>query len=81
MECNLEGALGEIDVPKRYLRYLDVVLLGIHYNTPADLGQTAYTEMLVAAIESNPFVDIVTHPNDRIYPVDFEAVARAAHKS
>ncbi|MBN2196007.1 MAG: PHP domain-containing protein [Polyangiaceae bacterium] len=78
MECNLVGEDGEIDVPPPYLRFLDVVLLGIHYNTPSGLGSEIYTARLIAALARNPAVDILTHLNDPSYPVDFEAVARAA---
>jgi putative hydrolase len=78
MECNLVGEAGQIDLPEKYLPYLDVVLLGIHHNTPRGLGDAKYTQMLLAAIERNPAVDIITHPNDANYPVDFAAVARAA---
>ncbi len=78
MECNLVGESGEIDLPEERLPYLDIVLLGIHPNTPKNLGKDRYTQMLVAAIENNPAVDIITHPNDITYPVDFEVVARVA---
>lgn len=78
MECNLVGDDGVIDLPEHVVGYLDIVLLGIHYNTPAGLGRDKYTEMLVAAIDHNPAVDVITHPNDTTYPVDFAAVAHAA---
>ena len=78
MEGNLTGTPGEIDVPKRFLKYMDVVLLGIHPNIPYQLGKAAYTEMLVAAIRNNPCVDIITHPNDPMFPLDFDVLAATA---
>jgi len=78
MECNLIGDSGEIDLPKQYVRFMDVVLLGIHPNTPTGLGSAVYTARLVAAMDRNPAIDIITHPNEPNYPVDFRAVARAA---
>ncbi len=78
MECNLVGEDGAIDLPPQYLRHLDVVLLGIHYNTPTGLGSETYTARLLAALERNPAVDVLTHLNDPSFPVDFTAVARAA---
>jgi putative hydrolase len=80
MECNLVDENGTIDLPVNRLRYLDVVLLGIHPNTPKGLGREAYTRMLLKAVEKNPAVDIITHLNDETYPVDFEAVVLAAEK-
>ena len=78
MECNLVGNEGEIDLPKKRLPYLDVVLLGIHPNTEKGLGRDAYTDMLLRAIEKNETVDILTHLNDAHYPVNFEKVISAA---
>lgn len=78
MECNLLSEAGDIDLPMERLPFLDVVLLGIHPNTPKGLGKGRYTEMLVKAIERNPTVDILTHLNDETYVVDFESVVRAA---
>lgn len=78
MECNLVGEDGSIDLPPQHLRHLDVVLLGLHYNTPTGLGPEAYTARLLAALERNPAVDVLTHLNDPSFPVDFRAVARAA---
>jgi putative hydrolase len=78
MECNIKNETGDIDLPEEHLPYLDVVLLGIHPNTPKGLGRDRYTQMLLKAIEKNPAVDIITHPNDTTYPVEFAPVAEAA---
>ena len=78
IECNLVNEEGDIDLPVDRLPFLDVVLLGIHPNTPKGLGRARYTEMLLRAIERNPAVDILTHLNDETYFVDFEPVVRAA---
>lgn len=78
MECNLVNAQGKIDLPPRFKPFCDVVLLGLHPNTPAGQGKEAYTAMLIAAIEKNPCVDIITHPNDPNYPVDYKRLAQAA---
>jgi putative hydrolase len=78
MESNLTEALGAIDVPRNLLKWMDVVLLGIHPNTGANLGKEEYTRRLCAAMKANPFVDIITHPNDPNFPVDFNKVAACA---
>ncbi|MBN1575259.1 MAG: PHP domain-containing protein [Chitinispirillaceae bacterium] len=78
IECNLLDREGAIDLPGEYLRFLDIVLLGIHPNFPKGLDRQAYTEMMLAALRRNPMVDIVTHPNDATYPVDYEALAEAS---
>ena len=78
VECNLLEAQGTTDCPKQFLPYMDIVLLGIHHNIPRGFGKTKYTEMLLQAIEENPFIDVLAHLNVAHYDVDFESVVRTA---
>ncbi|MCL2183267.1 MAG: PHP domain-containing protein [Chitinispirillia bacterium] len=78
VECNLVNDRGEIDAPWHLIKFIDVVLLGIHPNTPKGLSADAYTDMLIAAIRRNKCIDIITHPNDVTYPVDYKRLAREA---
>jgi putative hydrolase len=78
MECNLLDRKGKIDVPSHFIKYLDVVLLGIHQNTKTGLGPNTNTNLLIRAMEMNPCIDIITHPEDSDYPVDFLRLAQAA---
>jgi len=80
MECNLTATRGIIDLPADYLKWLDVVLVGLHHNTPKYMGKEAYTSLLVGAIENNPGIDIITHPNDSAYPVDYPELADCARR-
>ncbi len=78
MECNVLNEQGEIDLPQHLIPYMDIVLVGIHFNIQEGLGQEAYTQMLLNVLARNPAVDVITHPNDEKYPVDFVALAKAA---
>jgi putative hydrolase len=78
IECNLVDDKGNIDTPRIYMDFIDIVLLGIHPNTPRGLGTDVYTDMLIRAIRKNPCIDIITHPNDPIYPVDYRRLAKEA---
>ena len=78
VECNLLDDKGKIDAPRSFMEFIDVVLLGVHPNTPQKLGMDVYTNMLVEAIRKNPCVDIITHPNDPTYPVDYRRLAKEA---
>ena len=78
IECNLVDDDGLIDLPDKLIPYLDVVLLGIHPNTPQGLGKARYTKMMLTAIEKNSALDILTHLNDVNYPVDFQKIIEAA---
>ena len=57
---------------------MDIVLLGIHHNIQKGPGKAKYTEMLLRAIEENPYIDVLAHLNVVHYDVDFDAVIRSA---
>ena len=78
IEANFRGLDGEIDVPMDWVKWMDLVLLGIHPNTPKGRGRDVYTRLVVTAIERYACVDIITHPTETEYPVDLDAVAHAA---
>ena len=78
LECNLGNDLGEIDLPQSLLAQMDIVLLGIHKNTTRNKPKEFYTECLVQAIKANPCINIITHPNDPDFPVDYEILAKTA---
>jgi len=78
VECNLLDDNGKIDAPRSFMNYIDVILLGIHPNTSKKQSADAYTDMLIAAMRKNPCVDIITHPNDPNYPVNYRRLAREA---
>jgi putative hydrolase len=75
VECNILDNTGKIDAPRSFMEFIDVVLLGLHPNTALKQTEKAYTDMLVAAMRKNPCIDIITHPNDPHYPVDFKRLA------
>ena len=78
VECNILDNNGKIDVPRNFMNFMDIVLLGIHPNTGRGLDRDVYTDMLIAAIQKNPCIDVITHPNDPMYPVDYRRLAKEA---
>lgn len=71
---------GGLDLSAEYLDKLEFVAAGIH----ADAGyynqnKTAHTEATIRAI-MNPIVKMITHPANLYYPIDIEAVVRAARE-
>lgn len=80
MECNIVDNSGTIDLPLRYCKFLDLVLLGLHPNIARGQSRETYTEMMLTALEKNPWVDIVTHPDEKDYPLDYQTVAVHAKK-
>jgi len=80
MECNVMLEPGKIDCPMQFLKWMDVVLLGLHLGEHCNQTRKACTDLLIRALEDNPYVDIVTHPNSTMFPVDYERLAVAAAK-
>jgi len=78
MECNICDKDGTIDLPLEKLPFLEIILCGLHPNLENNLGIKENTDMLIAAIKKYPCIDIITHPNDAVYPVDFNSLAPVA---
>lgn len=80
MECNVIDDNGTIDFPNKYLPFVDIVLFGLHPNLEAEKPEDYYTSLLLKTIDKNPIIDIITHPEDIHYPVDFDVLAQYAKK-
>ena len=78
IECNVDGETGRTDCPAKFLPFMDLVLLGLHDNIQPGLGSPYYTGLLIKTLEQNPFVDIVSHPNNGAYTLDYERLVDAA---
>jgi putative hydrolase len=75
MECNIKNETGEIDFPMPYLKFADIVLVGLHPGNAPGLSREHYTSFMLNALEKNPFIDIVTHPEDTAFPLDLPRLA------
>ncbi|MEX1308763.1 MAG: PHP domain-containing protein [Eubacteriales bacterium] len=76
-EANIVGSSGKLDIPTFYIKMLDFVLAGLH-NVPEDsFGLVNATKAMVAAY-NDPYVDVITHPDNPHYPCDLERVVMAA---
>lgn len=77
VEANILEA-GKLDLTAKELSNLEFITAGIHPGTGHNLNnKVEYTEATIRAME-NPQLDMITHPVQRNYLVDLEAVAKAA---
>lgn len=76
-EVNLLDYQGKIDMKEIMLEKMDVVVASLHTLCIAPGTEAENTAALVNAIR-NPYVNIIGHPDDGRYPVDFDTVAAAA---
>ena len=76
-EANIMDADGTLDMDDFTLSRLDYCIASMH--TPC-LKQVSMEENTLAAINAmkNPYVTILGHPDDGRYPLDYEALVRAA---
>lgn len=77
VEANIINEQGELDLPKAYLERLDIILAGFHNECFPSNDREVCTRAMLNAI-NNPYVDIVVHPGNPEFPVDFELVVKMA---
>ena len=76
-EVNIMDYDGSLDMGEELLKKMDVVIASLH--TPCirpgtiEQNTSAYLHAM-----ANPYVNIIGHPDDSRYPVDYEALVRAA---
>jgi putative hydrolase len=75
IEANI--TFGGTDVPRRWLYRMEVVLAGLHYAGPF-ANRRRNTARVLRALERCPYIDVVTHPFIRTFPLDLEPVVEAA---
>ncbi|MFW6366045.1 MAG: PHP domain-containing protein [Spirochaetota bacterium] len=81
IEANIVSVDGALDVEERRLKALDIVLAGFHHGTGYDPSNDVSdnTSAAVSAISSG-LVDVLCHPGNPDYPIDFITVIEAAVK-
>lgn len=77
VEANIIDDTGNLDLSEYYLRKMDVVLAGLHVACYPVAGKETYTRAMINAIK-NPYVDIIVHPGNPDFPVDYETVVQTA---
>lgn len=77
VEVNLMDYEGKLDMKASLLRQMDVTIASMHIPCMAPGTVNQNTQAVVKAIE-NPDVNIIGHPDDGRYPVDFDTITAAA---
>lgn len=72
-EVDIVDAEGRLDLPDRILRRLDFTIVSFHPQVFQGGSKEVNTQALVRALE-HPFVDIVAHPGNPRYPLEYEKV-------
>ena len=81
MEVNIVTEDGMTDTPKRFLNSIDVLVAGLHPTPFPSDDMDRNTEAVVALMRRGLPVDILSHPDLAMYPVDMDRLVPAAVES
>lgn len=79
-ELNIIDYSGSTDLPAQILKRIDYAVASLH-NPCIDPGSLAENTAAIIGAMRNPHVVIIGHPDNPHYPVDFDAIARAAKEN
>ncbi len=80
VEANIVNYQGQIDMVPESLRFIDYVIASAHIPCLKPGTVDEHMSAYIGAME-NPKVNIIGHPDDTRYPVDYEQLALAAKKN
>lgn len=76
-EVNIMDFEGNIDLEERDLKGMDIIIASLH--TPCiEPGSVRENTMAYLKAMENPYVNIIGHPDDGRYPVDYRALVEGA---
>lgn len=78
-EVNIMDYEGRLDMGEKLLQQMDVVVASLHTPCISSGTREENTRALLQAME-HPCVNIIGHPDDARYPVDYEALVQGAKK-
>lgn len=76
-EVNIIDFKGNLDMDEYLLRMMDVVIASMHTPCLKSGSCEKNTEAVIGAMR-NPYVNILGHPDDSRFPLDYEVVVRTA---
>lgn len=79
VELNILDYEGNVDLPESVLKKMDLVLASIHPPCFTAGSIEDHTSAYLGAMK-NPYINIIAHPDDSRFPVDYEKVVQGAKK-
>ncbi|MFA5700504.1 MAG: phosphatase [Desulfuromonas sp.] len=77
VEANILGG-GKLDLEENALHQLDIVLAGLHAGCGYSGASVAEHTRAILQVMEHPEVDIISHPGNPVYPVDYGAIVEQA---
>ncbi len=81
VELNILNSNGDVDLPERILKRMDLTIASLH--TSCFHGERTEEEVTSAYINAmkNPYIDVIGHPDDSRFPIDYERLVKAAKET
>ena len=79
-EVNILDAQGTVDLSQRTMEKLDIIIASLHTPCMTPGSRQENTDAYLNAMK-NPCINIIGHPDDGRYPVDYEQLAKKAKET
>lgn len=79
-ELNIIDYDGSVDLPEETIKRLDITVASMHPPCLKFGTEAQNTNAVIKAME-NPYVDIIGHPDDGRYPLNYEKIVKAAKET
>ena len=80
VELNILDEHGTVDLEEPHLRDMDVTIASLH--TPCiQPGSREYNTQCLISTMKNPHINIIGHPDDGIYPLEYVPIVEAAKET
>lgn len=79
VELNILNSNGDVDISDELLSKLDYAIISLHTKTTHPMTLTENTDAYIKAMD-HPNVRIIGHPDDSVFPVDYEKLLFEAKK-
>lgn len=80
-EVNIMNENGDLDLPERVCRQLDIVVASIHLPCYGDGHSIEATTRAYVEVMKKPYVNIIGHPDDNRFPYDCETIVKTAKET
>lgn len=77
VELNILDYEGRVDLPDSVLKGMDLTLASIHTPCYTSGSVEENTKAYIGAMK-NPYINIIAHPDDARFPIDYEMLVKAA---
>ena len=80
-ELNIMDSEGNVDLPEKLCKELDIVVASMH--SPCFKEEPTIEAVTKAYVETmkKPYVNIIGHPDDGRFPIDYEILVKAAKET